>query len=374
MKPEKLKSGKWRVRVYIGEENGKKKWKSITANTKAESLRKAALVQPVDVSDMSVGVASQSYIQLKEPVLSPSTMIGYNKIYNSYIKPLPFAQINLQKLTSVKVQQWVSDLARTLSPKSVRNAYGFLTAVISMYAPNLKIRVKLPQRRPQTLYTPTTADINAVLDVADPELKKAILLGATGMMRRSEICALTADDVDYENNTITIRQSLVLNDNRDLVLKAPKTDSSFRTVEVNKELIDLLPKDGPLVSLNPDQITMRFNRAVTKAGVKHFRFHDLRHYAASIAVSSAIGAGSLTVQGRGGWQSDYVMKRTYSHSLTDQAKSDTGKIIVFFANNIHFNTENSCQLCVNSCQLPSINMQEYPTNMQEYPIVENSEI
>ena len=205
-----------------------------------------------------------------------------------------------------------------------------------MYAPDLRIHVKLPQRKPQTLYTPTTDDINAVLHVSDPELRKAVLLGATGMMRRGEICALDASDVDFERNLITIRQATVKDADRNYVMKAPKTDSSFRVVEMNQEVIDLLPHEGKVVDLNPDQVTMRFNRAVKKAGVHHFRFHDLRHYAASIAVSSAIGAGALTVQGRGGWSSDNIMKRTYTHAISDQAEKDTGKIIDFFSKNIRF--------------------------------------
>ena len=335
MKAQKTPSGNWRVRVYIGEIDGKKKWKSVTASTKQEALRKAAMIVPSG-QDMTVAEAARQYMDIKAPVISPSTLRGYEKIFKSYLEPALISIMKLDRVTSVVAQKWVSDLAKTLSPKSVRNCYGFLTAVLSMYAPDLHLRVKLPQRVPHDLYTPTTDDINAVLSVADPDLKIAILLGATGMMRRGEICALTADDVDRERNAVIVRHAVVLDKDRNLVQKAPKTDASFRVVELNEEVIALLPTEGKLVNLTPDQITMRFNRAVKKAGLHPFRFHDLRHYAASIAVSSAIGAGSLTVQGRGGWNSDSVMKRVYTHALTDQAQKDTGKILDFYSKNIRF--------------------------------------
>lgn len=335
MKATKTPAGNWRVRVYLGEIDGKKKWRSVTASTKQEALRKAAAIVPCG-QDMSVGEAARQYMDLKAPVISPSTLTGYEKIYRSYLEPALISILKLDRVTSVAAQKWVSELSKTHSPKTVRNCYGFLTAVLSMYAPDLHLRVKLPQRVPHDLYTPTTDDINAVLAVADPDLRIAILLGATGMMRRGEICALTADDVDRENNTVTVRHSVVVDRDRNLVQKAPKTDSSFRVVELNEEVIAMLPQEGKLVNLNPDQITMRFNRAVKKANLHPFRFHDLRHYAASIAVSSAIGAGSLTVQGRGGWNSDAVMKRVYTHALTDQAQKDTGKILDFYSRNIKF--------------------------------------
>lgn len=336
MKAEKLPSGNWRVRVYLGTVEGKQKYKSITARTRAEAFREAALYEPKVFEDLTVAEAAQEYIDVKAPVISPSTLAGYRKILRVYLDPEPIAAVKLDALTSVTVQRWVSDLARDLSPKSVRNAFGFLSAVLSLYAPELKVRVKLPQRKPQTLYTPTTSDVNAILDVADPELKKAVLLGATAMMRRGEICALTAADADFLRCRITVRGSVVKGADGQYVLKAPKTEGSFRVVDVNPEVMSLLPREGRLVDLTPDQITMRFNRALKKAGLPAFRFHDLRHYAASIAVSSAIGAGALTVQGRGGWNSDSVMKRVYTHSLSDQQKKDTDNIIRFFSENIHF--------------------------------------
>ena len=43
MKPEKLKSGNWRCKVYLGmDENGKKLFKSVTAPTRKEAIALAA--------------------------------------------------------------------------------------------------------------------------------------------------------------------------------------------------------------------------------------------------------------------------------------------------------------------------------------------
>lgn len=336
MKANKLPSGNWRVRVYLGKADGKPRWKSVTGKTKQEAMIKAARYEPVHQGEMTLKDAAQEYINLREPVISPSTHRGYLKIYRTQIEKNSIGLLALEKLTSPVIQKWVSEMAIKLSPKTVRNNYGFLTAVLAMYMPDARFRIRLPQRKPAQLYTPTTDEINAVLDVADDELRLAILLGATAMMRRGEIAALQASDVDLQRGLIRITKSLAKTAYGEWIQKPPKTDSSNRTIEINREILDQLPKEGRIVNLNPDQISMRFNRALKKAGLPSFRFHDLRHYGASIAVSSAINAGTLTVQARGGWETDHVLKRTYEHSLADQEKKDTAAILSFFSQNLRF--------------------------------------
>lgn len=74
------------------------------------------------------------------------------------------------------------------------------------------------------------------------------------------------------------------------------------------------------------------------AGVPHFRFHDLRSFFASIALSSAVGVGSRTVQDLGGWQTDRVMKSHYDRSISDVRKKDEENIIAFFSRNLSVNS------------------------------------
>lgn len=335
MKAEKLPSGRWRVRVYLGIEDGKRKYRSVTGKTKQEALREAALVDPNPTEDMTVEEAVLRYMRIKEPVISPSTLHGYQKIYTARIKTHPIRLVKLSRLKAPVVQEWVSWMAREVSPKTVRNNYGFMTAVLTMFAPDLKLAsVRLPQRKPAEIHMPTTEDVNAVLAVSDPVLRVAILLGATATMRRGEICALTADDVDRVSCRVTISKAMVRTKDGDYVIKSPKTVSSFRTILVNPELIALLPVSGRIVPMNTDDLTRAFEKAVKKAGVTPFRFHDLRHYSASMSISSAINAGALSVQGRGGWATDRVMKSVYTHPV--DSEQDEKKIIQFFSKAIRW--------------------------------------
>ncbi len=75
---------------------------------------------------------------------------------------------------------------------------------------------------------------------------------------------------------------------------------------------------GRIVRLTPDSITNRFNRLLKRNGIPHFRFHDLRHYSASI--QHALGIPDSYIMQRGGWGNDGTLKAVYRHVLEEQAK------------------------------------------------------
>ena len=78
-----------------------------------------------------------------------------------------------------------------------------------------------------------------------------------------------------------------------------------------------LREDG-IISCTPDALTQRFEKTVQRAGLPHFRFHDLRHYSASIM--HAIGVPDQYILQRGGWASDGVTKSIYRNSISDEAQ------------------------------------------------------
>ena len=55
-----------------------------------------------------------------------------------------------------------------------------------------------------------------------------------------------------------------------------------------------------------------------------FRFHDLRHYSASIM--HAIGILDQYIMARGGWKTDTVLKAVYRNVINDEQKKFTDKI------------------------------------------------
>ena len=79
----------------------------------------------------------------------------------------------------------------------------------------------------------------------------------------------------------------------------------------------------------PDAISQRLDHALQRAGLPHFRMHDLRHYSASIL--HAIGIPDQYIMARGGWKTDHVMKQVYRDTISDEAKKMNDKINDYFS-------------------------------------------
>lgn len=333
MKPRKLKSGKWNMSVYLGKDGqGKKRYKSITCRTKSECITAASRVSKNPGEILRVDEAVYRYLEAKKDVLSPNTYRPYKGIYENYIKDDIVGTMPLEFLTDQFMQRWVSRLAASKSPKTVKNIYGLVSAAVRFQDSRLQFNVKFPQSKMQKLHTPTTAEVQKVLEAAKPNkpLYLAIILAAVGMMRLGEICALTAEDIDRKKNTITINKSMALDENNDIIIKPPKNDSSNRTIVMPPYVIELLPKNGSIIGSTTNAISVAFRKLLKKLDVPHFRFHDLRHYAASIAASSSIGASVETIKARGGWATDGMMKRVYINQLGDEVDRDTQNINTFY--------------------------------------------
>ena len=335
-KAKKLPSGQWRALVYSHTElidgKQKRKYESFTADTKKEAEFLAAQFAKnknlIQSSKITVGDALERYIKSKEKVLSPSTIRGYKCISLNHLNDLKDIYIN--KLTSEQIQKALQKEALSVSPKTTANIYGLLSATLDMFAPEKVFRVSLPQRTKKEHYIPNDTDIELLLDsIKGTELEKAVLLAAFGSLRRSEISPLTDKDIDFNNNTITVSKAMVNAPDATWRIKAPKTNAGYRSVVFPPFVIEHFKNTkGPLVQLTPQQITDRFTKALLKEHLPHFRFHDLRHYQASIL--HALNIPNKYIMKRGGWSSEAVLNGIYKHTLTDKEQEFNNIVINYF--------------------------------------------
>ncbi len=316
MKIEKLPSGSYRIRkMYNG--------KTYTVITDYKPTQKEAITLMSDklkkteskAEHLTFQKAAESYVNMKRNVLSPRTI----KEYSETIGRIPewFRELITTDITQIEINRLVNELSKTKSPKTVRNYHGFLTAVLGTFNPNLKFSTTLPQKVKNEPYTPSRKDVKRILEaVRGTEYEIPITLACYGM-RRSEICALQLEDI--EGDIVHINKALVLDENKKWVIKTTKTTESTRDIIIPMEIADKIRWQGYVYRGHPNSIYDCLKRTEKKLGIPYFSLHKLRHYFAS--EMSTLGIPEADILKMGGWESDYVMKSVYRHSMMEKEEN-----------------------------------------------------
>lgn len=237
--------------------------------------------------------------------------------------------VRLCDLTQAMIQNAINREAALLSPKTVRNVHGLLSAVLSVYLPEMNLHTALPQRKRPELYIPSTEDVQKIIQAAQgSELEKAIMLAAFGSLRRSEISALLKSDINGDQ--ITVSKAMVRSEDHEWVIKQPKTEAGYRTITLPAFVIERISQcEERVVALTPGSITNQFVLLLERCKVPHFRFHDLRHYQASIL--HAMGVPDKYIIERGGWRTDATLKNIYQHTMDEKRQEVEKNICDFFS-------------------------------------------
>ena len=323
---KKLPSGKWRNLLYVGkDENGKRMYESFTADTKKEAnLLAMARAREIELgikkdrtpTELTVGEAIDRYIEDRDSVLAPKTVREYKGYRKNYAQKI--MGIRLKNLTPSDIQREINREARRLSPKSVRNVWALVNAAITAAVPDIKFTPNLPAKQKKEMHIPTNPQLlDLMTAVEGKRLEIPVILAATCGLRRGEIAALDlSTDVDYSNCKITINKAMSNNDKSEWVIKAPKAYSSYRTIDAPAWVIDKLKaaSETNYKAMNPAHITSAFARVCNKLEI-NIRFHDLRHYYASLMLS--LGVPDKYAMTRMGHATPNMLKNVYQHLMDD---------------------------------------------------------
>lgn len=333
-KAVKLPSGSWYVNVMVG---GKRL--SITAPTKRDAEKEAAAIKSGAKAaqfsqSLSVTQALDRYIDSKSAVLSPATIAGYRRIQKNLLEPI--AGYPLSNLTQEQVQRWVNQLAKQgKKPKTVSNAHGLLSAVIGAYRPEMVLRTTLPQKVKTEISIPTETELSAIFDAAKgTKYELPIMLAVWLGLRASEIRGLKWEDIDGEY--ISVKRAIVQGE-AGPVEKGTKTFSGTRALHLPPYLAALIQAQDHsrehIVNLSGHAMYNGFERICEKAGVPHFRFHDLRHMNASVML--AVGVPNKYAQERMGHATDNMLRTVYQHTIQEEQKKYSEEIDQRFEELLH---------------------------------------
>lgn len=329
-KAKKLPSGNWNVTVFSHIENGKRRYVSFTAPTKAEASRLAAEFQcnkkEIKQDNLTVEKIIEKYIKSKENVLSPVSIYNYKLTFS---RLGPIRNVRISNLTTEVMQNYVNDLSQKYNPSSVKTYYSLIRSAIIEYS-DKRFRITFPKKIPKKRNIPTDEDIKLLIDNSDEDLKKAIILSAFGTLRRGEVCGLTYQDIDYDNCSIYVHSTIIYGVNGGARRAVPKTLASVRNIPMSKTLIDLLGHGSPderIVKIAPASLGRKFKKLCLKLNMP-YHFHTLRMYAASSM--HAMNIPDIYIMERGGWSSTNILKAVYENVIDDKNKEFTGKALDYY--------------------------------------------
>ena len=284
--------------------------------------------------------------------LKDRTREHYLDLHERWFAPLH--DRTLASITRRDIDRWYHGLPDAPTMRS--HAYSLLksifrTAVARGLVQESPVAVEGATARatPKDITLLTVAQVQALADAMPPRHRLLVLLAAWCGLRFGELTALRRRDLDLVEGTVTVEQAAVTVAGQ-RVITTPKSAAGRRTVYLPPHLIEdarrhlavftgtdadalVFPGNDDL-PLTPGQVyghAPRFNRrtgkqvhpgngfyrARSEIGRPDFRFHDLRHFAATMAAISGATAKEL-MQFAG--HSDLHVAMRYQEAVHDRKK------------------------------------------------------
>ena len=323
--------------------------------------------QPPPAAPQTLETFLTDWLEHSSSTRRPTTSVSYDKLVRQHIAP-HLGAIPLISLAPADIRSWHATLLRKpkrwggapLSPTTVRTTHRVLQDAL---------RWELIERNPcDAVIAPRRAEVE--MRSWDAEQSRAFLAHVAGDrlatmwrlflatgMRRGEVAGLRWIDVDLDAERLAVRSTRVLV-YTDVQVVEPKTRRSRRAVSLDGGPIAALRahranqdterarigdawtetgyvfvrEDGRPV--DPDRITHLFGVAVTECGLPRIRLHDLRHTAATLALTA--GVHPKVVSERLGHSSIAITLDTCSHvlpSMQEDAASKMGLLLDADASN-----------------------------------------
>jgi integrase len=315
-----MPSGNYRTRVYLGkDDSGKRLYKSFDGSTANEADLKALQFKAQNMSterpQKTFLYAMRDFLNSTSKTLSITTLRSYKAIHRKLSNEhKSFCNLAVYDINQKALQRLVDQLSASHAPKTVRNYYGFICDVMN-FCEIEPPRCTLPQRKKPVLNIPDEKTVKRLFEaVKGTDLEIPVMLAALVPMRRGEIVAASLDDLG-DDNILHIHASVAVGEKGIVQIKQPKTEASDRYVKLPDELADKIRAQGYICNISIKAISNRFARALRRAGIEHFRFHDLRH--AFVSIAHAAGIPDAYIMARGGWATSYTVNNVYRHVLDD---------------------------------------------------------
>ena len=318
--------------------NGKRKNKWISTKLPVKGNKKKAekmlseirqtfvpVEKPMD-AEINFSDYMLQWLQIIKPTVATTTYASYSSIVQKIVVPyFKKKAIPLAELKAIDIQAFYLNHLERVSARTVIHYHTLLHRALK-YAVKIELidanpvdKVDRPKAAPFVGGFYDSAEVQKLFEAAKgSKLEIPIFLGAFYGLRRSEAIGLKWDAIDFQNDTITIRHTVVscYIDGKQ-VQKAQditKTKSSMRTLPLipafkellqhkkkqqdefqrvcnksyNKDYLGYICVDEMGKLLSPHYLTEAFAKLLKKHGLRKIRYHDLRHSCASLLLANGV--------------------------------------------------------------------------------------
>lgn len=347
--------GYWIGQITTGRnEFGKQIRKTFSAKSEAEVVAKINEYQYkqdkgdlVDSNTIKLGEWIQEWLKEYKGNLRQTTRENYDNMIQTHILTHSISKIQIQKLSTSHIQKFMNEKSKekriiikenkkttsneNISPRTV-NLLHFLISSSLEQAIRNELITKNPAKYCKKLANEkkeikalTTEQVIALLETAQKhELYPALVIALHTGLRRGEVLGLTWENINFDEDTMNITQSLV-KIKGGTKLQEPKTKSSKRILPMTDTVIELLSinkqKTGLIFQtrnnqpVHPRSFQRTFSTWCKNAGLpKETRLHDLRHTFATNIINAGIDI--KTAQSLTGHADTRTLLDIYAHTVT----------------------------------------------------------
>jgi len=317
----KLPSGNYRVLVQRTID-GKKIRKSFTSSSRAEAEYlaeqwKKNITEASKPENRTIRELCEDYIELKRPILAPSTIAGYEKVLRNSFQD--YLDMRIRDVTKVKLQRMIADEAkRGISPKSISNAWGLLSSAMRMY--DYEFKVQLPEKADKVVQVLSPSVLVPLVKGTDIELP--CMLAMWCGLTVSEIRGIRREDI--RDGILYINRVVVDVNGVPMVKEQGKEEKRTRAIRLPDYILDLIPREDPIIKMSRNTILRHFSELLEKNNLPHMTFHQLRHVFAT--TGAMLNIPSRVMQEKGGWKTPHTMQKVYQHTFTEDRKAADERI------------------------------------------------
>ena len=204
-----------------------------------------------------------------------------------HLKPI-FKDISLSKINPKHIEDYKRKRLEKVKPPTIDRELALLKFMFSLAIkwkytnenPVKEVKFFNLHRKMERILDHKEA--KQLLEAASERLKSVLIIALNTGMRRGEIFNLRWNDVDFDKYFIFIKET-----KSGVPRKVPMNSlvaSTIKSIKQESDFVFCHPKTKDRIK----SVQIAFENARERAGIRDFRFHDLRHTAASWMIAAGI--------------------------------------------------------------------------------------